>query len=284
MTTASPAGASESTHEAVPQSLWAARAHLIWTFAIRDLRARFTVTSLGWVWTLIVPLATVLIYSVVFGVIFRAQAPAMGNGRAGLFAPWFFVGLVSWNVFLHASNGGMSAILGMGPMMQKVFIPSYVPAIAASLSVTIERVLEATVMLAVLLFFGNVGWTWLLYPLVFLILAIFATALGYILGVANIFFRDTVQIFGIVTQLWFFLTPIMYTVDMIPEDWNGIPVRSLLAVNPMADFVEIGRDLLYGLRLPGLGEVVYVLAWTLVLALSAVGVYRRWGRDVAEAI
>lgn len=266
------------------QTSWRARVSLITGFATRDLKARFTATSLGLVWTLIVPLATVLIYSTVFSIIFRAQAPPMGNGDPGVFAVWFFVGLVVWNVFSQASGAGMGAILSMGPMLQKVYIPSYVPALAASLTVIMERVLEAVVMLAVLLLFLNVGWTWLLYPLVFVAVGIFATSLGYILGVANIFFRDTVQIFGIVMQFWFFLTPIMYPVEMVPEEWNGIPLRSLLALNPMTSFVEVSRDLLYDLTLPSLGVVLYGLAWVAATTVGAVAVYLRRGRDVSEAI
>ena len=138
-----------------------ARARLIWAFAIRDLRARFTATSLGLLWTLIVPIATVIIYSTVFSVIFRAQAPPMGNGSNGVFAAWFFVGLVVWNVFSQITTGGMGSILAMGPMLQKVFIPSYVPVLASAVTLAVEKLIETGVMLLVLLLLQNVGWTWL---------------------------------------------------------------------------------------------------------------------------
>ena len=98
-------------------------------------------------------------------------------------------------------------------------------------------------------------------------------------------FRDTGQIMAIVMQLWFFLTPVMYSVDMIPEDWNGIPLRSLLALNPMTDFVEIARLLLYELRLPPLGSGALLPGldrWS--MGVAAVLVHRRWGRDVSEAL
>lgn len=261
-----------------------ARGRLIWTFAQRDLKARFTATSLGLVWTIIVPLATVLIYSVVFSVIFRAQAPDMGNGRSGVFAAWFFCGLVTWNLFSQVSSAGLGAILNMGAMMQKVFIPSYIPVISAGVSVAIERLLEAGVMLVVMLLFLNIGWTWLLYPFLLVLLAVFACSVGYMLAVANVHFRDTVQIYGIFTQLWFFLTPIMYPLDLIPADFHGIPLQTLFQLNPMTSFVGIGRDLVYGLELPGAVPVIYATVWTLVAVVGALSVYRRWGRDVSEAI
>lgn len=261
-----------------------ARARLIWAFAIRDLRARFTATSLGLLWTLIVPIATVMIYSTVFSVIFRAQAPPMGNGRDGVFAAWFFVGLVVWNIFSQVTMGGMGSILGMGNMLQKVFIPSYVPVLASAVTIGVEKLIETGVMLLVLLIFMNVGLTWLLFPFLIVVLWVFASALSYCLSVAIVHFRDTGQIVGIVMQLMFFLTPVMYPVTLIPETWKGIPLRQLLAVNPMADFVGIARLLLYELRLPPLGPVLYVGVWTIGLVALATYVYRRWGRDVGEAI
>ena len=268
----------------VQQPTWRSRLRLIQTFAIRDLKARFTVTSLGLVWTLLVPLATVVIYSTVFSTIFRAQAPPMGNGHDGVFAVWFFVGLVTWNVFSQASGAGLNSILGMGAMLQKVFIPSYVPAMSAALTVIIEKMLEASVMLVLLLAFLNVSWTWLLYPVAFAAVGVFATSLGYILGVANIHFRDTGQIFAIVMQLWFFVTPIMYPISMIPEEAHGLPLRALIELNPMTGFVEISRDLLYELRLPSAGVVLYCSSWVIVTATLAWIVYRRRGQDVSEFI
>lgn len=261
-----------------------ARARLIWAFAQRDLRARFTATSLGLVWTVIVPIATVIIYSTVFSVIFRAQAPPMGNGDEGVFAAWFFVGLVIWNLFSQSTTGGMGSILGMGPMLQKVYIPSYVPVMASVTTVAVERLIEAGVMLLVLLLLLNVGWTWLLFPFVFVMIWVFASSLSYCLAVSIVHFRDTGQIVGIVMQLWFFLTPIMYPEEMIPEEWNGIPLRALLGLNPMTDFVGIGRSLLYDLTLPDPRQVLAATVWTGLAALAAFTVYRRAGRDLAEAI
>lgn len=260
-----------------------ADARLIWSFALRDLKARFTATALGLVWTLIVPLATVLIYSVVFSVIFRAQAPPMGNGKT-VFAAWFFCGLVTWNIFSQISGTGMGSILNMGSMMQKVYIPSYVPAISSGLSIGIERLLEAGVMLLLMLVLFNVGWTWLLYPFLLALVAVFAMSLGYILAVAIVYFRDTGQIYAIITQMWFFLTPIMYPLDLIPTDWHGIPLRDLFMLNPMTSFVGISRELVYALQLPSLGSVLYAVAWTAAMYVVARVVYRRFGRDVSEAI
>lgn len=263
---------------------WRSRVDLVVTFAVRNLKARFTATSLGLIWTLLVPLATVLIYSMVFSVVFRSQPPVMGSGREGVFAAWFFCGLVVWSLFSQGSQAGLASIVGMGSMLQKVYIPSYVPSMAATLGIAIEKVVESAVMLGVFLLLGNVGWTWLLYPLLAVAVAIVAASVGYILAIANVHFRDTAQIYSICLQLLFFLTPIIYPTSIVPETWNGIPLRSLLGLNPIGGFVEIARDLVYHLTLPSASTVLYCLVWTLALPGLAVLVFRRWGQDVSEAV
>ncbi|HYN35475.1 MAG TPA: ABC transporter permease, partial [Actinomycetota bacterium] len=189
-----------------------------------------------------------------------------------------------WNVFSQGTGASLGSIIGMGGMLQKVYIPSYVPVLSAAITVALEKILEAAVMLLLLVAFLNVGWTWLLYPVVFVATAIFAASIGYLLAVANVYFRDTAQIFGIVMQLWFFLTPIMYPIEMIPEETHGIPLRGIIALNPMTSFVVCARSLLYELNLPPTFSVVYAGAWLLGMGALAFLVYRRWGRDVSEAI
>ena len=125
---------------------------------------------------------------------------------------------------------------------------------------------------------------WLLYPLVIVGVGFMAASFGYILAIANVYFRDTGQLVGLSLQLLFFLTPVIYPVELVPQDWHGIPLRSLLVLNPMTDLVEITRDLLYALRLPSPFAVGYSLAWIAALGLAARFVHRRWGQDICEAV
>lgn len=253
-------------------------------FASRDVKARFSVTSLGLLWAVLVPLATVLIYSAVFSVVFRAEAPEMGNGRSGIFAVWFFTGLVTWNMLAQPVAASVNSIVAVGSLMQRIYVPAYVPTVAATGAALLERLFEASVMLAILVTLLNVGWTWLLYPLVVAGVAAMASLVGYLVAVANVYFRDTGQLVGLTLQLLFFLTPVIYPVELVPENWNGIPTRSLLAVNPMAHLVALSREVLYELKLPTMVSVGYVLAWIVGLGITSLLVQRRWGRDISEVV
>lgn len=256
--------------------------HLIWNFTQRDLKSKFQGTSLGWAWSLIVPLATVLIYTVVFGVVFRAQPPDFGNGRPGNFAVWFFAGLVPWTVFALTATGGMPSLLSTGPLLQKVYIPSYVPVLGAVGAIFIQALVEFGILAVLLLLFKNVAWTWLIFPIWAVILAIFCTSFAVVLAIFNVYFRDLGQITTVLLQLMFFMCPIIYPVDFIPVDLRGIPLRSILTANPVAQFIITLREFMYENVMPSLEQFGYLAAWAILMALVAALVFRRWGRDVGE--
>ncbi|MCH9718278.1 MAG: ABC transporter permease [Actinomycetia bacterium] len=263
--------------------LWRYR-YLAWNFAQRDLKAKYKGTVIGWAWSLIVPVAVVLIYSLVFSVIFRAEPPPFADGRPGVFAVWFVVGLVPWSLFAAAVTTGMGGLLASGSLLQKVYIPSYVPVVGSALAALVQAGIELGIVAAMLLGFQNVGWTWLLTPLWLAIFAIFATATGYILAVANVFLRDVGQIVAVALQLLFFLTPIIYPLSFVPEKVGPIPLQTLISANPLAQFIGGFRALLYDLQLPSLAQLGYVTVWTLAALLLAWIVFRRRGRDVGEEI
>lgn len=266
-----------------PDSPWEYR-ELIWNFTNRDLKSRFKGTALGWAWSLIGPLATIAIYSIVFSVIIRVTPPDMGNGRAGIYAVWLIAGLVTWQFIAQFLNRGMSSLLGNGALLRKVYFPSFVPVLAVGLSVGLQSLIELGLVLIVLLAFLNVSWTWLLIPLWAALLWLCTAAISTILAIANVRWRDLAQIMQLVLQLLFFLSAVIYPITLVPEQVGPLPARLLIELNPAAQFISVGRDLMYGLVLPSGWSVAYLVAWTAASGLLARWVYRRWGQDIGEAV
>jgi ABC-type polysaccharide/polyol phosphate export permease len=264
-------------------SPWAYR-YLILNFARRDLKARFKGTVLGWLWALAVPITTVIIYTVVFGLVFRATPPPMGNGDTGHYAVWLLVAIVPWAFFLNSVNMGPVALLGNGPLLQKVYIPAYVPTLASTVAVLVQSAIELGVVIVVLLFFANVSWTYLLLPFWIVLFVVFTACLATALAILNVYARDLSQLVAVVLQLMFFVTPILYPPDLIPEQWNGIPVAAIFDANPLAAYIGAVRDLLYGLTVPSVGVWLTMLGWAVASVVGCVLVYRRWGLDVSESI
>ena len=261
------------------RSLWRYR-ELLRNLVVRDIKVRYKRSVLGFAWMLLNP----LISMIVFSIIFRAVPPQFGSGRDGIFAVWFLVGLVPWSLLAGAITGGIPSLLAAGPLLQKIYIPSFVPILGALGAVLVQSLIEFGVVLVILAILGNIGWTWLLLPLWLALFLVFSASLAYILAVANVHFRDLAQIVTVALQLLFFATPILYPVDQIPESVGPLPLRTLIMLNPVTEFILGFRSLLYDLEVVPVAAVGYATAATVIAAAAAVLVFRRWGRDIGEVI
>ncbi len=257
---------------------------LIRAFGERDLKSRFKGSALGWLWSLVVPLATIAIYSVVFSFFLRVPPPNFGNGREGIFAIWLFSGLVFWTFLQNSINNGILELVAAGPVLQKVYFPAYTPVLGAGLAVGVQSLIEVGILLVILLLLGNVGWTWLLLPVFLVFVVIFVGSLATVFAVLNIYYRDTAHLVQVGLQLLFYATPIIYPASLVTMTWKGISVRHIMEINPLWSFVEIQRNLLYELK-PGSWIHWGIVALATVLAyLWATLVMRKMGADLGENV
>lgn len=255
---------------------------LIWNFAQRDLKARFKGTAVGWVWSLILPVASLLTYTIVAHYVFRGGAPHFGNGHTKSFAVWLFAGLTAWSFFANSINTAIGALLGAGPLLKKIYFPSHAPVLGAVVAVAIQSSIEiGLVMLAALVVGGgNIGVSWLLLPLWAAIFMVFVSSLSVLLAIANIFFRDLAHIVSVVLQLLFYATPVLYQATQFGHG----KAYTILRANPIGQFVDLFRDNVYGLQGGALGSWLYVLAWTSVAVALAWFAFVRFGRDLSEEL
>jgi ABC-type polysaccharide/polyol phosphate export permease len=264
-------------------SLWSYRS-LIWNFAQRDLKSRFKGTALGWAWSLMLPLATLLTYSLVFSVIFKSSPPDFGTGRAGFFPVWLLAGLIPWTFFLITINVSIPTLLANGPLLQKIYFPSYAPILGAAVAILVQSTIELGILATVLILLGNLGFTWLLLPFWVVLFVTFVASVAVSLAILNVYFRDLAHLVSVALQLLFFLTPIIYQINVVPEVWHRLPLRTMVSLNPLAGFVDSLRGLVYDLKVPGLLTWVELTAWTLGAVAVAVLVYRSRGLDIGESI
>ena len=258
--------------------------NLISNFGQRDLKAKFNGTLLGFAWSLVVPLASLGIYTVIFSIVFRVAPPDLGNGREGIFALWLFAGLVLWSFFSSTVNAGIGGLLGAGPLLQKIFFPAYAPVLGAGLAVGVQSLIELALLLAVLLVLGNLSWTWLLVPFLLALFAVFAAGIATAIAILNVYFRDLAHFVAVGLQLLFYLTPIIYTPEFVPESWRGIPLRGIVEFSPLSQFLTLFRSLVYDLSPGSLLDWAAVLAWSALALGWASLVYRRRGGDLGEQI
>jgi ABC-type polysaccharide/polyol phosphate export permease len=265
-------------------NMWSYRS-LIWNFAQRDLKARFKGTALGWLWSLVVPIATLVIYSVVFSTIMRMVPPSFGNGDKGNFTVWLLAGLTAWSMFANSLNTAIGALLGAGPLLKKIYFPPYAPVLGSVLALLIQSLIELGIYLVVLTVLGNVSWTWLLVPFWLVIFSVFLSSISIALAVLNVHFRDLAHIIGVAIQLLFYMSPIIYPMTLIAgKSKMGISATTLISANPITQFIVIFRDLTYGLTPGPLRSWLYITAWALALAWVARRVYQSRALDLSEEL
>jgi ABC-type polysaccharide/polyol phosphate export permease len=260
---------------------------LVLNFAQREMRSRYKRTVLGWLWSLLNPLSTVLIYSLVFGVFLRTEPPVTDNGKAEVFAVYLFNGLVVWNLFAAIVNGSMDWLTGVMELRKKVYFPTETAILGGALSAAVQSLFEIAVLLALMLFLGNLTWTFLLLPLVLVGAGSFALGIGLVVAGLNARYRDIRYLVGIVLSLQFFLVPIVYPIGLLEQpdlDTYGLPARELVAWNPVSQFVQAAHDVVYFLEVPSIGRVAAMLFYATVSPILGLAFFRRRAMQISEEL
>ncbi len=263
--------------------LWAYR-NLIYNLAQRELRARYKKSLLGWAWSLINPASMLAIYTLVFGFLFKQTPPTAGNGHTDTYALYLFAGLYVWNFFNNTVIGSIGALQASGPLLNKVYFPAACPAIANTATVLLQALIEAGILLVVMAILGNVGVTLLLFPLLMLMLTLFSLGIGLALSIFNVFYRDVAFLVTIGMNLLFYATPIIYPITKVPEEAWGLPMRSIVECNPVAQFVEWSRCAFWSLTWPSLGSFIGVIVVSLGTFFIGLAIFNRKARDLAQEI
>jgi lipopolysaccharide transport system permease protein len=245
---------------------------LIHTLVVRDLKARYRGSMLGLLWTLLNPLLHMAIYALVFSVYLRNDMER--------YPAFLLCGILPWTWFSSALFMGTTTIIEGGSMLKKVFFPPQVLPTVTVIATFINFLLSLPLLFGMLLLFGvTFGWSLLALPLV--MAAQFALTLGLtlIISAVSVRYRDIPPILGHMLMLWFFLTPIIYPVSIVPEQF-----RTLLSLNPMTPFfVAYQEALLYNRLVPWEAFGVMVCLGAVAL-LGGVLIFERLRWSLVEEV
>lgn len=216
---------------------------LVLNLVLRDLKSRYKRSVLGFLWSLLNPLAMMMVFTVVFTVVMPSQIEN--------YPIFLLCGLLPWNFFTGALMVSMNSVAGNANLVKKVYFPREVLPISSVLASLVNFLLGMAVLMVVLIFFGGnfSQWLWLL-PIVILIQTCFTLGVALFLSAVSVYYRDTLMIMDVVLLAWFFLTPVVYAIDILPKAHEifGLTVdlqRLMHIVNPMASLIAAYRDLLY---------------------------------------
>lgn len=262
---------------------------LVVNLTLRELRSRYKKSFLGWTWSLLNPLSTVIIFSIVFAFFLKVKPPTGDPSGLKNFAAFLLCGLLPWNFLSNGMNASMGALIGNANLIKKVYFPREVFVVSAVASLLVSFLIELGVLVVILLFLGNMVLPWI--PVVLVIVAVqtfFVLGIGFLLSVLNVYFRDVQHLISIALMALFYSAPIVYPISYVPDQANllgvTIPLGTLYRLNPIVQFVQVYRDAMYNLRFPPLLSVLYVLGWTLALLVIGLAVFQKLDRRLAEEV
>jgi len=251
---------------------------------LRELRGKYKRSMLGWAWSLLNPLATMVIFTLVFSVILKADPPPGQPSGLKSYPLFLLCALLPWNFLSLSITGAMGALLGNANLIKKVWFPREVLVLSNTAASLVSFLVEMGVLGIVLLVAGNFVLPWLLVALFYVaLLALFCAGVGLVLGVLNVYFRDVGHFVGIFLQIWFYATPIVYPVTLVDRRASGL-ARFLYGLNPMTRFAEAFRALLYDLRFPPLVTTLGLVVVSVATFAGGREVFRRFEPRLAEEL
>jgi ABC-2 type transport system permease protein len=251
----------------------------------RDLKVRHRGTFLGMLWSLTTPLLFVGLYWFIFTFIFQAgniPEATRADGTVVPFALYFFGGLVIWNLFATAVGGSTGSVIGSGYLLGKVYFPRAILPLSTVLSSVVTFGFELSVLVvATLLFAGLPSFQLLWLPLILVVVTLLSFGLALILSALTVFLRDVAHFIGVFLQLWFWGTPIIYSLSLMAKRPG---LLTLLKLNPMTGIVVSFRNVVLLNRAPDFKLLGYDLAVGLVGLVIGTKVFGHWQRQFAEIV
>ena len=207
--------------------LWENR-ELIFLLTRREIKVRFQQTALGVAWIILQPLIQMLIYYLIFSIF--AKVPTNGVPY-----PLFFLsGFIVWQYFLQIINGSAYSLVANVSIIVKSYFPRLALPISSIFSATVDFLINLLLLFVVVIISRfSFSIRLLLLPILFLLLTLFASGVGMLLGALMVEFRDTKNLISFILMIWMYLTPIMYPMTVVPENY-----RFLFFLNPLTSFVE----------------------------------------------
>lgn len=233
---------------------------------------------LGAAWTVINPLAMIIVYTVIFSQVMRMRLPDADNNFA--YSIYLCAGVLTWGLFAEIANRSQTVFIENANMLKKLSFPRLCLPIITVLNALLNFSIVFSLFTIFLIISGNFpGWSYCALLPVFIILIAFSAGLGIMLGVLSVFFRDIGQLFGVILQFWFWFTPIVYPATILPD-----AVRRFLIINPMAGIIEACQQILVFGKWPNWGLLLPVTLLALVLCYYSWRLFRKRSGEIVDEL
>lgn len=236
------------------KEVWAYR-EMFYNLVRKDLRTRYKGSFLGFLWTFINPLLQLIVYSIVFSTIMPVNVEK--------YYIYLFVALIPWIFFTTCIQNGAVSILWGKDLVKKIYFPRLIIPLSVVGAAMMNMIFSMGVVFLVLIISGiglSIQVIWL--PVIMLAECLLGIGFAIICSALNVYFRDLEHILGIITMAWFYLTPIVYTTDMVPKEYEVY-----FNLNPMKPIIEAYRDVLYYQITPDFNSFGIGMVYSIILII-----------------
>ncbi|HEX9994757.1 MAG TPA: ABC transporter permease [Acidimicrobiales bacterium] len=247
---------------------------LLYFFTWRDVKVRYKQTALGAAWAILQPVLAMVIFTLIFGRLARLDSDGVPYP---LFA---YAALVPWTFFSNAVTQGANSLVQNERIITKIYFPRLILPMASVVAVLVDLALSAVVLVGLMLWYGVApGVAALTLPLFVLLAAVTACGVGFFLSAVNVRYRDVRYFLPFLVQLWLFVTPVVYSADLVPPGWQFV-----YGLNPMVGAVEGFRWALLGTDGLDLGALASSVVTSTVILLVGLVTFRRMEITFADEV
>ncbi len=250
---------------------------LFWGFVNQEIKGRYAGSMGGILWSIVTPLANLLIYIFVFSVVFKIRLKLVETGTDS-FVMYLLSGLLPWIAFSEAVSSSTGMFVGKATLITKVAFPlELVP----TAGILVTFLLNAFGFIFLLLYLAVEGYahaTWLLLPIITALFMVFTLGIVVLIASLSVFIRDIQQVIASVLSLWMYLTPILYPIQMVPES-----LRFFIYINPLNPFIELYHQVLlqHVISYPLIGQAT---GFAMISFIAGVWFYKKSRNAFADVL
>lgn len=245
----------------------------------RDFESKYANSMLGVLWSIIQPLAMILIYTLIFSKIMQARLPGTESGFA--YSIYLCAGILTWGLFAEIVSRSQNIFFEHAKLLKKISFPRFCLPVITILNALINFAIIFGLFLIFLIVSGNFPGVEIVYAIpVLLVELLFAIGLGMTVGVLNVFFRDVGQFFTLFLQFWFWLTPIVYTKDILPPEMY----EKIATWNPMTPIINSFQDIFVYSKMPNWHELAIPFLIGLVLCALGLKLFRSQSYEIIDEL
>lgn len=244
----------------------------------REFQSKYRNSVLGAAWNIINPLSMIIVYTLIFTEVMQAKLPDIDSTYG--YSIYLCSGILTWSLFSEIVIRAQSMFIDNANLLKKISFPKLCLPIILVTNAVLNFAIIFTLFTVFLIVIGNFpGLVILALIPLYLILIIFATGIGIISAVLNVFFRDVGQFVGIFITFWFWLTPIVYPLSILPES-----LQSVLRFNPMTNLMSDVQNILLSGLLPEWNNLIYIISLSFIFCVLGVRLIRKQSNEIMDEL